>query len=119
MKKLFSSFIVISIMFMGVFAYAYEYTDAQKNAFYDLFLASYFAAAEKQVGLYPVTAQQKKQIVNYIKQNANKQTLMNETWHCVKTKNPTDQIGINSCFIPWSQKQGKLLSEYVIRLTSY
>lgn len=119
MKKIAMSSLLVLAISIGSSAFAYQYTEQQKSAMYDLFVASYIASISQQVQAYPLPSNKKQQIIDFAKSNVNKQQLINETWGCVQTKEPMDQLGIQSCFIPWSKKQSADLSEFILRLNPY
>ena len=116
MKKIAMSALLILAISIGSSAFAYQYTEQQKVAMYDLFVASYIASISQQVQAYPLPANKKQQIINFAKSNVNKQQLINETWGCIQKKEPTDQLGVQSCFIPWSKKQSADLTEFILKL---
>ena len=103
---------ILFILFCPI-CFAYNYTEADKNEFYNSFLTGYFKNLELQVKMLPVPETKKQQIYSYVKQNTNKQELINETWGCVQTKEPMNIPGLQQCFAPWGEKQKKKISNYI------
>ena len=103
---------VLFVLFCPICS-AYNYTEADKNEFYNSFLAGYFKNLVIQVKMLPVSEAKKQQIYSYIKQNTNRQELINETWGCVQTKEPMNIPGLQQCFGPWGEKQKKKIANYI------
>ena len=50
----------------------------------------------------------------YVQNMANKEQLINETWGCVQAVEPTDMMGLQNCFVPWAQRKGEELRNYIM-----
>lgn len=116
MKKIIMSFSIILAIGFGSSVFAYQYSEAEKNAMYDLFIASYLSSATQEIQKYPIANDKKQQMINFVKNNVNKQQLINQTWGCVQSKHPTDQQGVQSCFIPFAKQQSADFTEYVMKM---
>ena len=108
--------LICLVVFIGQSVNAQTYTEQDKNTYYDLFLVGYLNGVNKQIQAYPIANDKKPLLLNFAKQNINKQELMNETWGCVQTKAPTDLVGQGSCFMNWSMKQNRDLIEYIKKI---
>ena len=116
MKKFYIYTLLMLILGLNAPAFGYEYTEQDKNTYYDLFLVGYLNGINKQIQAYPIANDKKQLILNFAKQNINKQELMNETWGCVQAKAPTDLVGQGSCFMSWSMKQNNDIIEYIKKI---
>ena len=116
MKKIVICMLLLVATSFSSAAFAYQYTEEQKSAIYDMFIATYLSTINQQIQAYPIPADKKQQIINFTKHNVNKQQLINETWGCLSSKEPNDQQGINSCFVPWARKQSADLTEFMMRM---
>ena len=115
-KLLICLFFLLAFCFNSV-ALSYEYTNEQRKALYDLITSSYLSSITRQIQTMQISEEKKQQIENFARSNINQQQLINQTWNCVQSKDPADQVGFNSCFIDWSKKQSADLAEYVLKLS--
>ena len=102
--KIFISLILS--LFMSNTAFAYNYTDNDKNMFYDAFLEGYFTEMQKNINNLDITPQQKENFMTALKENINRQELINSSWSCIE-KYPIRQIITASvvCTYDWNNKQ--------------
>ncbi len=86
--------------------FAFNYTETDKEMFYDAFLDGYFTEIAKSINKLDIEQSQKDKLVKTIKQQTNKQELINSSWACIQ-KYPIQQIVPASviCTSDWTQKQ--------------
>ncbi len=85
---------------------AFEYTEEDKNMFYDAFLDGYFLEMAKIVNKLDIESDKKEKYMNTLKESINRQELVNSSWDCIK-KYPIQQIVTASvvCTSDWNDKQ--------------
>lgn len=105
-------YLLCAILFCPV-CFAYEYSQAEKEKMYDDFLDGYFKGLDMQLNMLPIPENKKQEIRTFMKQGANKEALINETWGCVQYKDPFDMVGLQDCFTPWAQRKGQELASYI------
>lgn len=113
MKKVFSFAILTCILLMGSVSYAYNYTEQQKNAFYNDFIKGYIMGIDIVANSLKLPQAKKQQIKNYMRASINRQELVNMTWGCLQTKNLNNTNEIIQCAKPWADKQNEKLYNYV------
>ncbi|MBQ4646315.1 MAG: hypothetical protein IJB79_03095 [Candidatus Gastranaerophilales bacterium] len=116
MKKMLIGLVFVLAFGFNSVAFSYEYSSEQKKALYDLFISTYLSTATQQIQSMPISQDKKQQVANFARSNINRQQLINQTWGCIQSKDPTDQAGLNSCFVAWGRKQSADLTEYMLRL---
>ena len=116
MKKIFTIALLTTMFILNSVAFSYEITNDQKNAIYDLFISTYLASAEYTIQTSQLSPEQKQKVVNFTKQNVNKQQLMNETWGCLKTKLHLSDAEMQTCFAHWAKKQSADLIDFMARM---
>ncbi len=105
MKKL-SYLLLILICTNPVFAF--NYTEEDKNMFYDAFLDGYITEMQKTVDQLEIEQAKKDKIMTEIKKQTKKQDLINSSWGCIQ-KYPIEQIVSASviCTSDWTNKQSE------------
>lgn len=105
MKK-FSYLLLILICTNPVFAF--NYTEEDKNMFYDAFLDGYITEMQKTVDQLEIEQEKKDKIMAAIKKQTKKQDLINSSWGCIQ-KYPIEQIVSASviCTSDWTNKQSE------------
>lgn len=106
-------YLLCAILFCPT-CFAYEYTEADKNEMYDSFINGYKQGFEMQVDSLPLDENKKAELRAYIYEIANKEQLINETWGCVQTVEPTDVMGLQNCFVPWGQRKAEEVKNYIL-----
>lgn len=94
--------------------FAYNYSEEEKAEIYNGFIDGYLKGIDMQLNIMQVPADKKQEIKSFMKQNINKQQLINETWGCIQTKEPYDVMGLQQCFMPWGQRKSNELVNYIM-----
>ncbi len=104
MKNIKYWILIFALNFNSVLAF--NYTETDKEMFYDAFLDGYFTEITKSVNQMDIEQSKKDRIVETIKQQTNKQELINSSWACIQ-KYPIQEIVPASviCTSDWTQKQ--------------
>ena len=113
MKKLSICLFFALVFGFNSVAFSYEYTKEQVNALYDLIITNYSVSITRQIQTMQIPEEKKQRLINYAKNNINRQQLINQTWGCVQSTDPADQAGFNSCFVAWNKKQSANLIDYM------
>lgn len=97
-------FIIFLLTANSVFAY--NYTENDKNMFYDAFLDGYFTEMQKVINNLEIDQTKKDKFMTELKKNVNKQELIKSSWDCIK-KYPIKQIISASviCTVDWNKSQ--------------
>lgn len=106
-------YLLCAILFCPT-CFAYEYTEADKEEMYNSFIDGYMQGFEMQVASLPIDENKKAELRVYVQNMANKEQLINETWGCVQAVEPTDMMGLQNCFVPWAQRKGEELRNYIM-----
>ncbi len=104
MKNIKYWILIFALNFNSVFAF--NYTETDKEMFYDAFLDGYFTEIAKSINQMNIEQSKKDKLVETIKKQTNKQELINSSWDCIQ-KYPIQQIVPASviCTSTWTQKQ--------------
>lgn len=108
MKKMIF-FICSSIILSSLnISFAFEYSQEDKDIFYDAFLDGYFTEIEKSVNKLNIEQEKKDLFMQNLKKRINRNELINSSWECIN-KFPIEQIVEASviCTSSWSQKQNE------------
>ena len=106
MKKIIL-FIFLSIIFSSLnTSVAFEYTQEDKDIFYDAFLEGYFTEMEKSINNLNIEQEKKDNFIQNLKERTNRNELINSSWSCIQ-KFPIEKIIEASviCTSSWTQKQ--------------
>ncbi len=105
MKKL---FIIYLLLFTNT-AFAFNYSDEDKNIFYDAFIEGYMQKISETVNSLDMEQTKKDIIINEFAKQIDKTDLMNSSWDCIK-KYPINDIVKASveCTQDWTAKQAKI-----------
>lgn len=110
MLKLFKNINLILCSFLIFInqAFAFEYSENDKNMFYDAFIDGYIAELSKAVNKLDIDKTKKSEFINELKSKINKDELINSSWNCI-TKYPIEQIVAASviCTTDWSKTQNE------------
>ncbi len=103
MKKLSYLFLIL-ICANPVFAF--NYSEEDKNMFYDAFLDGYITEMQKTVDQLEIEQEKKDKLMSAIKKQTKKQELINSSWKCIQDY-PIEQIVSASviCTADWTEKQ--------------
>ncbi len=87
-------------------SFAFEYTQEDKDIFYDAFLEGYFTEIEKSINNINIEQEKKDKFIQNLKKRTNRNELINSSWSCIQ-KFPIEKIVEASiiCTSDWSQKQ--------------
>ncbi len=110
MKNIFNKFYIIlyCLFFCLNSASAFEYTENDKNMFYDAFIDGYIAEMTKSIEKLNIEKSKKQEFITKLKSEINKQELIESSWNCI-TKYPIEQIVAASviCTSDWNKKQSE------------
>ncbi len=82
MKVCIALFLMIAFSFP---AYAFKYSENDKQMFYDAFLDGYYTEMQKSIDKLDIEQEKKDKFMAALKKNTNKQELINLSWDCIKT----------------------------------
>ena len=100
-------FIFLSIIFSSLnISLAFEYSQEDKDIFYDAFLEGYFTEMEKSINNLNIEQEKKDNFIQNLKKRTNRNELINSSWNCIQ-KFPIEKIVEASviCTYSWTQKQ--------------
>ncbi len=106
MKNIKFLFLILLLNFNPV--WAFNYSENDKNMFYDAFIDGYVTEMAKTVNQLDIEQSKKDNFIAALKKNINKKDLMNSSWTCIKSY-PIEQIVSASviCTSEWTSKQAK------------
>ena len=104
MKKIFKLFILF-FLFSNI-AFAFEYSENDKEIFYDSFIDGYIEQMTIAVNSLDIEQAKKEKFLKEFIKNINKQNLINSSWGCI-TKYPIKDIVTASvvCTQEWTENQ--------------
>ncbi len=87
-------------------AFAFTYSNSDKDMFYEAFLEGYFTEMEKSVNQLDIEPEKKTEFLSALKKRTNKQDLINSSWNCIQNY-PISQIVAASviCTTEWTSLQ--------------
>lgn len=99
-------FLILLIFLSFNSAYAFNYTEEDKNMFYDAFIDGYVTEMAKAVNQLEIEQNKKDAFMSALKQNINKNDLINSSWNCIQSY-PIEQIVTASvlCTSNWTNSQ--------------
>ncbi len=106
MKNLIYLFLNLFLTFNSVFAF--EYSEQDKDMFYDAFIDGYMAEITKNINQLDIEQSKKDKFISSLKNSIDRQNLINSSWDCIK-KYPIQQIVSASviCTEDWNNNQIK------------
>ncbi len=104
MKKGF--FIILIIIFTGNIGFCFNYTDEDKDAFYDAFIEGYIESTIKELDKYNTDNSVKEKFERELRSKINKKELINSSWNCIKQYPLNDIISATViCTYDWTKRQ--------------
>ncbi len=101
-------FILLIFFFFFNFnpAIGFNYTEEDKNLFYEAFIDGYLTEMTKAVNQLEIEQTKKDKFISSLKQNINKKDLINSSWNCIQSY-PIEQIVTASviCTYEWTNSQ--------------
>lgn len=97
--------------------WAFNYSEEDKNMFYDAFIDGYVAEMAKTVSQLDIEQSKKDKFIPELKQTINKKDLMKSSWDCIE-KYPIQQIVSASviCTSDWTNRQAEKNKKLLIDL---
>ncbi len=100
-------FILLMIITLSInSAFAYKYSEQDKEKFYNAFLEGYYTEMEKSVNKLNIDQSKKTKFMTELKKRTNKEDLINSSWSCIQ-KYPIQHIVPASviCTAEWTTHQ--------------
>ena len=106
---------ILFLVFISVINYsvkAFEYTEEDKNIFYDAFVEGYMQKMSETINSLDIEQAKKDKIIDEFAKQINKTDLINSSWNCIR-KYPVNAIVQASveCTQDWRVKQSKINQE--------
>ena len=104
MKRIF--FIILAFIIGANTSFGFNYTDDDRDAFYDAFIEGYIERTIKELDKYNVDSTKKERFEQELRAQINKKDLINSSWQCIKQYSLDEIIPATViCTYDWTKRQ--------------
>ena len=100
-------FLTFILIFSGLnISLAFDYSEEDKNLFYNSFIEGYICEMTKIINQIDMEQSKKDKFLAELKKQINKEELVNSSWDCIKKYPINDIVSASvTCTADWSNKQ--------------